>query len=158
MKLCLIRRWFTDQSTEGDLYLNGVFLCYTIEDRTRDGDIFQTKVHGHTAIPYGKYRVVLQDSPRFGDDTFTIERVPNFSYVRIHAGNRPADTEGCILVGMSRTRTDDNFVGRSRDALTLMKSMVAPSILEGQTCWLQIADGTMLPYLPRGTVPKEESK
>ena len=153
MNLTLLRRHFTEKATEGDLHLGDTFICHTIEDRTRDGDIFQTKVKCETAIPYGKYRVVLEDSPRFGPDTLTLLAVPNFEKIRIHAGNTPADTEGCILVGLLRTRTDDAFIGQSKVALLTLRNAVVPRIAKGEACWCQIVDATML---PKGFAPKEE--
>lgn len=40
--------------------------------------------------------------------------MPNFTGVRIHAGNTSADTEGCILLGTTWSGKD--FIGNSKIA------------------------------------------
>lgn len=110
MELLLKRDTFTDKSSIGKLYVDGLYCCETLEDRTRpEGE----KVHGETAIPLGRYSVAITHSPRFGIDMPLLLNVPGFEGVRIHPGNRPADTEGCILVGTSRA---EDMILESRDA------------------------------------------
>lgn len=62
MKLTLKRKWFTDKSTIGELYIEDVYECFTLEDVYRaEGD----KVYGETAIPNGRYIVVVDWSTHF---------------------------------------------------------------------------------------------
>lgn len=110
MDIRLIRRWFTDKSTVGELFINDEFLCFTLEDKVRD-----EKIKGQTAIPYGNYNVTIDFSNRFQRLMPHILDVPNFEGIRIHAGNTDRDTEGCILVGFTKGK---DFVGKSRDAFT----------------------------------------
>lgn len=106
MILELKRKIFTDDSTIGELYIDGVFFCYTLEDKVRDA-----KIYGITAIPYGKYEMIVSFSNRFKQYMPLLLKVPGFEGIRIHAGNKSADTEGCILVGSSKSL---NFIGKSR--------------------------------------------
>lgn len=108
MKLELKRIHKTENSTIGELYVNGVFECYTLEDKERE-----VKVQNETAIPKGTYKVIINRSNRFKIDLPLLLKVPNFEGVRIHSGNSNHDTEGCILVG--KTRATD-FIGSSRVA------------------------------------------
>jgi len=96
------RKWLTPQSTIGELTVDGVFECFTLEDVVRVGDIFQVKVPGATAIPEGRYPVKVSFSPRFKRELPEILDVPDFTGVRIHPGNVAADTDGCVLVGRAR--------------------------------------------------------
>lgn len=115
MKLKLVRRWFTDKSTIGRLYIDDEAICYTLEDVVRADGV---KVFGQTAIPYGTYSVVVSYSPRFDRQLPLISNVPGFSGIRIHSGNKSEDTEGCVLVGMSYNPDNPDYIMDSRTALT----------------------------------------
>jgi len=116
MKIQIKRLHKTDKSTIGELTINGKFECYTLEDIERD-----VKIKSETAISKGTYKVIINQSNRFKRLMPLLLNVPNFEGVRIHAGNTNHDTEGCILVG--RTRSID-FIGQSRKAYdSLFKKM-----------------------------------
>ena len=105
MNLTLKRLNLTPNYTEGELYVNGVYFCKTLEDTNRDlnkngqFDNNEKKVYGETCIPYGKYKVILSYSPKFKRELPEILEVPNFQGIRIHRGNKISDTLGCILCG-----------------------------------------------------------
>ena len=87
MKLKLIRQFGTEGFTEGKLYIDDVFECYTVEDEDRHLEAGGTKVYGRTAIPKGSYEVVLSMSNRFKKLLPEILNVPGFAGIRIHTGN-----------------------------------------------------------------------
>lgn len=109
MKLVLKRQGSTEESTIGELYVDGVLECYTLEDVVRSG----SKVYGQTAIPVGTYEVIITMSPRFKRKLPLLVKVPGYEGIRIHPGNTANDTEGCILVGTGHT---SNMVTDSRTA------------------------------------------
>ena len=124
LNLVVTRKIFDDVSTIGELSINGVFECYTLEDTVR---ALGVKVDGKTAIPLGIYKVILDMSTRFKRIMPHVLDVLGFEGIRIHCGNTDADTEGCLLVG--RTEGKD-FIGHSKeefDALFL-KLQAAKSI------------------------------
>jgi hypothetical protein len=112
MELLLRRFYFGEKATIGKLLVNGTLECFTLEDRVRDLTK-EAKVPGETAIPAGRYEVVITWSNRFQRFLPLLLNVPQFEGVRIHPGNRPDDTEGCILVGQTH---GDEWVGLSRAA------------------------------------------
>ena len=81
----------------GELSIDGIFFCYTLEDIER-----AVKVYGKTCIPKGSYNVITDYSTRFKKELPHILNVPNFDGVRIHGGNTDVDTLGCILVGKDK--------------------------------------------------------
>ena len=101
---------FKDTHTVGKMYVDGIYECYTLEDAVRNG----TKVIGKTAIPIGTYKLIIDASIRFKQDMPHILDVPDFTGVRIHAGNTSADTDGCILLGSTWAGKD--FIGNSKIA------------------------------------------
>jgi hypothetical protein len=116
MKIEVKRLHRTENSTIGELTIDGKFECYTLEDIERD-----VKIKGETAIAKGTYKVIINQSNRFKRLLPLLIGVPNFEGVRIHAGNSNHDTEGCILVGQNRS-TD--YITKSRKAFdSLFKKM-----------------------------------
>jgi len=140
MKLTLNRRPSVAGATIGKLSIDDVFACYTLEDQIREvvgQPVESWKVHGATAIPAGTYRVTLEHSGRFGPDTLTIHDVSGFKYIRMHAGNTAADTEGCPLLGMQAT--DHSLIGgTSRPAVALVKGEVQRAIARGEPVFIEI--------------------
>lgn len=110
MNLQLKRKTFSDNSTIGELGIDGQFECFTLEDVVRPAG---EKVYGKTAIPTGTYQIIITHSPHFGRDLPLLIDVPDFEGVRIHPGNTAADTEGCILVGV---HTGEDQITDSRTA------------------------------------------
>jgi hypothetical protein len=116
MVITIKRLYKTDTSVIGELLVNGVWECFTLEDAERP-----VKIKGETAIPKGTYRVIINESNRFKRLLPLLIDVPNFEGVRIHSGNSNHDTEGCILVGQTRNK---NYIGQSRKAFEkLFKKM-----------------------------------
>jgi hypothetical protein len=98
MKLRVERLWKKPAYTVGRLFVDGKFFCNTLEDTVRDLSN-EKKVYGKTAIPYGKYKVVYNWSPKFGRNLPRLLNVPAFEGILIHPGNTADDSAGCILVG-----------------------------------------------------------
>lgn len=137
-RFTLVRDVFTDRSTTGQLYDDdGTWICYTLEDRSRFPG--EPKVRTKTAIPAGSFRVVITTSPRFRRDLPELLDVPEFSGIRIHPGNDPDDTEGCILPGLSR-RAD--FVGSSRLAFGKVEDTIWRARAAGRPVFVDIVEAT----------------
>lgn len=97
--LTIDRLIFTDNSTIGELKMDGELFCYTLEDTCRAKGV---KIPGRTAIPSGRYQLTIDESDRFQRLMPHLLNVPNFTGVRIHKGNTEKNTDGCILVGMRK--------------------------------------------------------
>ena len=81
--------------------LLGVEVPPELENRQRGRKIGvkAIKIPGKTAIPEGRYLLLITKSYRFKRWLPEVWAVPKFSGIRIHAGNTVEDTQGCILVG-----------------------------------------------------------
>jgi len=103
MKIKVQRRFKGQDYTIGSMYINHTYFCDTLEDKVRD-IAKEGKVYGQTAIPAGKYKVVLNLSPKFKRKLPRLLDVPHFEGILIHRGNTAADTYGCILIGENKVK------------------------------------------------------
>ena len=117
MRINIDRLWPKETYTVGLLYVDGVRLCETLEDKDRGLNqtddlsvIRSVKVYGETAIPAGTYTVAMNiASPKYsavkwykdlcGGKMPRLLAVPGFEGTIIHSGNTALDSYGCILVG-----------------------------------------------------------
>ena len=106
--LTIVREIRTERAILGSLYLNGAFVCYTLENAAK-------------AVPCGLYKVQNSKSPKFKRELPLIYNgnVPASRGIRLHVGNTVASSSGCILVGMGRS-TEDFSVTESRLAETMV--------------------------------------
>lgn len=126
MEILVKRLYKKERYCIGKLYIDGIFICHTLEDTDRGlaqnmplYEIKNSKIYGQTAIPTGRYEISLNiTSPKFSSYTFYKEvcngkvprllDVPGFDGILIHVGDGykgPDLTYGCILVG------DNTIVG-----------------------------------------------
>ena len=111
------------------------YFCDTLEPTWRDYKNGAYKVKGRSAIPEGRYAVVISYSPKFKQWLPILLGVPKFEGIRIHVGNTAKDTEGCILVGKNK------LVGQlvdSRIWLHRLKKKIVEAKEKGEAVWLTI--------------------
>ena len=112
-----------------------LYLCDTLEPTWRDYKNGGRKIPGRSAIPEGRYLVLITWSPKFRQWLPLLWNVPKFSGIRIHAGNKPEDTEGCILVGKNQQ------VGRlidSRFWVQRLKQEISDAHERGEKVYLTV--------------------
>ena len=125
-----------DTYTIGRLYVDGEYVCDTVEDRGRGlsqslpvSVNMAKKRKGITAIPTGRYRLTLDvKSQKFSKYKAyewcqgylpRLINVPAFDGVLIHAGNSAYDSEGCLLVG------ENKVVGKVLNSMVTLKRLYA---------------------------------
>ncbi len=125
-----------------DEYLAGTaddYFCDTLEPTWRDYEHGAYKVKGRSAIPEGRYAVVISYSPKLKQWLPILSGGPVFNKkwqgIRIHAGNTAKDTEGCILVGKNR---EVGKVLDSRIWLYRLKQKIVEAKNRGEAVWITI--------------------
>ena len=120
--LTLVRDTFTENETMGKMYIDGEFVCHTMERPWKDN------IPKISCIPEGRYKLQLRYSPivkktTHGDyeEGYEITNVPNRTYVMIHISNKASQLEACIAPGITRGKLDgQNAVLNSRKAFDVL--------------------------------------
>ena len=97
INLLLIRDTFTEESTIGELFINGERICDTLERP------YFNNQRNISCIPEGEYPVRLRLARESASRDYLhllVQDVPNRDWILFHRGNYPKDTSGCILVGL----------------------------------------------------------
>lgn len=143
MRVAIYRDQLTPLSTEGKLFVDGAFACFTLELPIKDGK-------PGSAIPAGVYQIELSPSPKFlnNPDPFFqpyaarmphVANIPGRSLIMLHPGNQPKDTDGCILIGETRGR---DLILRSREAFTTLYPKLVAGCGSTEGCEIQVVDPT----------------
>jgi hypothetical protein len=144
MEIILTRTQRNPISTIGKLAIAGSsFTCLTLEDKDRGllksmtpEQITAIKVQNQTAIPAGRYQVIIDFSEHFQKVMPHVLDVPGYGGIRIHSGNTDADTDGCILLGTSQLNAD--FIANSREAFAAFYSLLKQAIDNNETVFITI--------------------
>jgi len=124
----------------GHLYVDGKYVCDTIEDTDRglsqtmtDAEIKKRKVYAQTAIPVGLYPVTLKiTSQKFSKKPYykkfcegkvpRVLNVPGFDGILMHIGSTEKSSAGCLIVGYN---TIKGRVTKSQQAFEKLYEVLA---------------------------------
>lgn len=120
--------------TISKLSVNGVFFCYIMED-----PIMDHKEFGITAIPRGTYNIIITFSDHFQRLLPLLQNVPDYAGVRIHSGNVPSDTAGCLLPGLDIGELGGKVaVTHSREAFEMIFKKMQDAETKGETITIEL--------------------
>jgi len=136
----------TEAYTRGELWLDGKFFCYTLEDPVTD-----VKVYGESCIGYGKYKIGFKEAytpmtkkyhkrfPDFFTRHLEIKDVGNYTDIYLHVGNYTRDTLGCVLLGTGKgSNVEGALITNSTGAFTEFYKIVSNALVEGVEVTLEI--------------------
>lgn len=142
MKVLLTRNWKKPKYTIGNVFVNGLKFCNSLEDTDRglnqnmtEEEIKSKKVYGETAIPTGTYKLAYTFSPKFKKYLPEILGVKGYSGIRIHAGNTASDSLGCLLLGKN---TQVGMITNSRAYCDTFNKMLDEALKKGEECTITI--------------------
>lgn len=104
-KVILQRHWQDNNQATGTLMVlnrhgQPIFACLCIERGDRNN------AKSVSNVPAGEYPLILEPSPRFGQDLWELKNVPGRSECKIHPANHWHQLNGCIAPGVSLTDSD----------------------------------------------------
>ena len=136
IKILLKRDVCAPGFTLGRLFVEGKLYGFTAEDEDRHVEVEPSaKIPKRTAIPRGLYRLTLSFSNRFQKIMPLIKDVPGFEGVRIHGGNDQYDTEGCPLLGKTRTAVGVMHCAEVNAALI---DFIRQAEDQGDAVWIEV--------------------
>jgi hypothetical protein len=165
MKLQVVRTQFGKDATNGMLFIDGIFECYTLEDQYQ-----AVKVMHETCIPEGTYDIQFRTvggfhekyKKRYGNahhGMLHLQDVPNFTYILIHAGNTDEHTSGCLIVGETQQDldiSDDGFIGHSGTAYSKLYNKVAKELLQAKKVTIEYTTITKLLDKPASNASSDD--
>ena len=137
------------QTESNNEYLTNRYFCDTLEPHAIDWRR-EEKIAGKTAIPTGRYRVVMSYSKTYKRRMPYLLNVPHFTGIMIHTGNSPDDTRGCILVGKAvrpQKPEEENPTGKatvigrltdSRITFNKLYELIKEAVKKGEEAFLII--------------------
>jgi hypothetical protein len=154
MVVDLIRYNSNEDYTDGIIFIDGVFECYTIEDEKRS-----VKVWGETRIPNGIYNIDLRKEGSFhkrytkkfpelhkgmlcvhnADNWKVVNNGMEFQYILIHIGNTDKNTAGCLLVG-NTANANKGFIGDSTGAYKALYEIISDALICGEDVILNVRE------------------
>lgn len=152
MELLLHRKYKLATYSIGKLYVDSEYFSDTLEDKDRNlyqgmgiEWIKQVKVYGETALPFGRYKITLEKSPKYSKKPKFVEltgglmpyinNVPGWTGCLIHSGNTIKDTLGCILVGENKVK---GKVINSFETFKKLWKILVEANERGEEIWLTI--------------------
>lgn len=142
IEIIIKRTNFLKFSVMGHLCVNGNYICDTMEPKPIDWSK-QQKIPGTTAIPEGRYKLVLAPSKKFNRKMPFLLNVPHFSGIMIHTGNvatypdgTPGDSRGCILVG---TDSEHGSLFASRIAFDKLYAILEEADQKAEEMWVTVS-------------------
>jgi len=145
MNLVLQRDVLVTTYTLGQLSVDGRHIGFTLEDPMREivtekgyKWLRRCKLAGKTAIPAGRYEVIVSFSQRFRRPLPLLLRVPDFEGIRVHGGNDVDDTEGCPLLGLERD-INRGRVWNCPPAVDALTSMIREASAAGKV-WFSVVN------------------
>lgn len=147
INLYLYRKYQIEEGSVGELHTDEIKYCVTLEDLPR---AYFDKVPGKTRIPQGRYPIRLRQvlsgltkryRQRYTWFTWHLEicDVPFFENVYLHIGNKPEDTDGCVLVG-ERVLSNRAFITNSTDTYRELYEVLRKALENGEEVWIDIFD------------------
>ena len=128
MRIRVLRDKATDKYTLSEIfafYGNDVmFSGFGVENPWMDNQAFVS------CIPAGTYKAFTRVGSN--GNVIELEDVPGRTHIQFHAGNTAADVDGCIAVGMGRTKEGVS------DSKTAMRKLYA--LAEGQDITVEVMD------------------
>lgn len=111
MEIKVIRKYFKEEYTIGNVFVDGKWFSNSLEDKDRGLDqsmplsqLKKLKKYGITAIPTGRYEVKSYFWPKYRKTYPLLMNVPAFTGILIHGMQNASQSLGCIGIGENKIK------------------------------------------------------